>query len=162
MLDSGAPIVGNIDWSVGRHHAIRWSIIIPGGPFWFLVPKIYRPHFILGFFWVFFVFFFSYWQTSCSFVPAYFWHSVNTHIWSSLLFIYFPEYFISGVTHMENDILFCSKLMFTNEKIVVCKYIIWFYSNLYFCQTHIWTSLLFIYLYQMLHIWKMIFCFVLS
>ena len=23
MLDSGAPIVGNIDWSVGRHHAIR-------------------------------------------------------------------------------------------------------------------------------------------
>ena len=47
---------------------------------------------------------------------------------------------------MENDLLFCSKLMFTNGKIVVCKYIIWFYSNLYFCQTHIWTSLLFIYL----------------
>jgi hypothetical protein len=33
-------------------------------------------------------------------------------------------------------------LMFTNGKIVVCKYIILFYSNLYFCQTHIWTSLL--------------------
>jgi hypothetical protein len=33
-------------------------------------------------------------------------------------------HFISGVTHMENDLLFCSKLMFTNEKIVVCKYII--------------------------------------
>jgi hypothetical protein len=49
--------------------------------------------------------------------------------------------------------LFCSKLMFTNGKIVVCKYIIWFYSNLYFCQTHIWTSLLFIYLYQVLHIY---------
>ena len=46
--------------------------------------------------------------------------------------------------------LFCSKLMFTNGNIVVCKYIIWFYSNLYFCQTHIWTSLLFIYLYQVL------------
>ena len=56
---------------------------------------------------------------------------------------------------------FCSKLMFTNGNIVVCKYIIWFYSNLYFCQTHIWTSLLFIYLYQVLHIWKTIFCFVL-
>ena len=41
--------------------------------------------------------------------------------------------------------------MFTNGKIVVCKDIIWFYSNLYFCQTHIWTSLLFIYLYQVLH-----------
>jgi hypothetical protein len=25
---------------------------------------------------------------------------------------------------MENDLLFCSKLMFTNGKIVVCKYII--------------------------------------
>ena len=45
-------------------------------------------------------------------------------------------------------LLFCSKLMFTNGKIVVCKYIIWLYSNLYFCQKHIWTSLLFIYLYQ--------------
>ena len=33
----------------------------------------------------------SYWQTSGSFVQAYFWHSVNTHIWTSLLFIYFPE-----------------------------------------------------------------------
>ena len=107
MLDSGAPIVGNIDWSVGRHHAIRWSIIIPCGPFWFLVPKIYRLHFIL----FFFVFFLSYWQTSCSFVPAYFWHSVNTHIWSSLLFIYCPE----------------------------------------------WS-----FLYQVLHIWKPMFCFVLS
>jgi hypothetical protein len=30
----------------------------------------------------------------------------------------------SGVTHMENDLLFCSKLMFTNGKIVICKYII--------------------------------------
>ena len=109
MLDSGAPIVGNIDWSVGRHHAIRWSIIIPCGPFWFLVPKIYRLHFIQFFF--FFFFFLSYWQTSCSFVPAYFWHSVNTHIWSSLLFIYCPE----------------------------------------------WS-----FLYQVLHIWKPMFCFVLS
>ena len=71
-------------------------------------------------------------------------------------------HFISGVTHMENDLLFCSKLMFTNGKIVVCKYVILFYSNLYICQTHIWISLLFIYLYQVLHIWKMIFCFVLS
>jgi hypothetical protein len=31
---------------------------------------------------------------------------------------------ILGVTRMENDLLFCSKLMFTNGKIVVCKYII--------------------------------------
>jgi hypothetical protein len=29
--------------------------------------------------------------TSGNFVQAYFWHSVNTHIWTSLLFIYFPE-----------------------------------------------------------------------
>ena len=68
-------------------------------------------------------------------------------------------HFISGVTHMETNVLFCSKLMFTNGKIVVCKYTIRFFSNLYFCQTHIWTSLLFI--YQVLHIWKTIFCFVL-
>jgi hypothetical protein len=33
-------------------------------------------------------------------------------------------HFISSVTHMENDLLFCSKLMFTNGKIVVGKYII--------------------------------------
>jgi hypothetical protein len=33
-------------------------------------------------------------------------------------------HFISGVTHMKNDLLFCSKLMFTNGNIVVCKYII--------------------------------------
>ena len=33
-------------------------------------------------------------------------------------------HFISDVTHMENDLLFCSKLMFTNGKIVICKYII--------------------------------------
>ena len=54
----------------------------------------------------------------------------QTHIWSSLLFIY-----ISGVTHMENDILFCSilKLMFTNGKIIIYKFMIQFYSYLYFC-----------------------------
>ena len=66
---------------------------------------------------------------------------------------------------MENDLLFCSKLMFTNGKIVVCKYIIWFYSNLYFCQTHIWTSLLFINLYQVLHIYienDLLFCSILK
>jgi hypothetical protein len=85
--------------------------------------------------------------------------------------IYFRHYnllpgivhFISGVTHMENDLLFCSKLMFTNENIVVCKYIISFYSNLYFCQTHIWTSLLFIYLYQVLHMENdLLFCSILK
>ena len=138
MLDSGAPIVGNIDWSVGRHHAIRWSIIIPCGPFWFLVPKIYRLHFIL----FFFFFFLSYWQTSCSFVPAYFWHSVNTHIWSSLLFIYCLEWsLLYQVLHI------CFKLMFTNGKIVVCKYTIRFYSGLCFCQTHIWTSIFLFYFF---------------
>ena len=57
---SGALI---IDWSVGRHHTIRWSILIPCGRFWFLVSKIYRLHFIL-------CFFSSYWQTFCSFIPA--------------------------------------------------------------------------------------------
>ena len=29
-------------------------------------------------------------------------------------------YFMSGVTHIETDVLFCSKLMFANGKIVVC------------------------------------------
>ena len=50
-------------------------------------------------------------------------------------------HFISGVAHMETNVLFCSKLMFTNGKIVVCKYTIRFYSGLCFCQTHIWTSI---------------------
>jgi hypothetical protein len=57
----------------------------------------------------------------------------QTHIWTSLLFIY-----ISGVTHMENDLLFCSilKLMFTNGKIIIYKFMIQFYSYLYFCQSY--------------------------
>jgi hypothetical protein len=52
-------------------------------------------------------------------------------------------HFISGVTHMENDLLFCSilKLMFTNGKIIVYKFIIQFYSYLYFCQKYAWTKL---------------------
>ena len=39
---------------------------------------------------------------------------------------------------MENDLLFCSilKLMFTNGKIIVYKFIIQFYSYLYFCQSY--------------------------
>ena len=69
-----------------------------------IVSNIYMLNFVLwlGFFsvsiltkilqfypsWVFLS---SYWQTSGNFVQAYFWHSVNTHIWTSLLFIYFPE-----------------------------------------------------------------------
>ena len=69
-----------------------------------IVSKIYMLNFVLwlGFFSVWILtkilqfypsWFFlpSYWQTSRSFVQAYFWHSVNTHIWTSLLFIYFPE-----------------------------------------------------------------------
>ena len=70
-----------------------------------IVSKIYMLNFVLWLFWVFLVsmltkilqfyssWFFlpSYWQTSGSFIQAYFWHSVNTHIWTSLLFIYFPE-----------------------------------------------------------------------
>jgi hypothetical protein len=101
---------------------------------------------ILQFYPSWFFFLPSYWQSSVNFVQAYFWYSVDTHIWTSLIIYLLPGivHFISGVTHMENDLLFCSKLLFTNGKIVVCKYIIWFYSNLYFCQTHIWTSLLFI------------------
>ena len=58
-------------------------------------------------------------------------------------------HFISGVTHMETNVLFCSKLMFTNGKIVVCKYTIRFYSGLCFCQTHIWTSI-FLFLFFLL------------
>ena len=39
---------------------------------------------------------------------------------------------------MENDLLFCSilKLMFTNGKIIVYKFMIQFYSYLYFCQSY--------------------------
>jgi hypothetical protein len=59
----------------------------------------------------------------------------QTHIWTSLLFIY-----LSGVTHMENDLLFCSKLMFTNGKIIVYKFMIQFYSYLYFCQSNSWNK----------------------
>jgi hypothetical protein len=72
-----------------------------------IVSKIYMLNFGLG---LFFCFFFVYadkniailsqlvffaliltniWQF-CP-IQAYFWHSVNTHIWTSLLFIYFPE-----------------------------------------------------------------------
>ena len=59
-------------------------------------------------------------------------------------------HFISGVTHMETNVLFCSKLMFTNGKIVVCKYTIRFYSGLCFCQTHIWTSIFLFYFFFLL------------
>jgi hypothetical protein len=38
-----------------------------------------------------------------------------------------PRVSISGVTHMENDLLFCSKLMFTNGKIIIYKFMIKFY-----------------------------------
>jgi hypothetical protein len=53
----------------------------------------------------------------------------------------------------------CTGIVLSTLDRYLCGYIIWFYSNLYFCQTHIWSSLLFIYLYQVLHIWKTIFCF---
>ena len=45
---------------------------------------------------------------------------------------------ISGVTLMENDLLFCFilKLMFTNGKIIVYKFMIQFYSYLYFCHSY--------------------------
>ena len=58
----------------------------------------------------------------------------QTHIRTSLLCIYS----ISGVTHMENDLSFCSilKLMFTNGKIIVYKFMIQFYSYLYLCQAY--------------------------
>jgi hypothetical protein len=63
----------------------------------------------------------------------------QTHIWTSLLFIYLS---ISGVTHMENDLLFCSilKLMFTHGKIIVYRFMIQFYSYLYFCQSYSWNK----------------------
>ena len=41
---------------------------------------------------------------------------------------------------MENDLLFCSKLMFTNGKIIVYKFMIRFYSNLYFCPAYSWNK----------------------
>ena len=117
--------------------------------------KIYMLNFVL---WLIFFFFFlsPYWQKYCSFIPAgFFCPHTDKHLAvlskctfdTQSIHIFGLVHFISGVTHIENNLLFCSKLIFTNGKIVVCKYIIWFYSNLYFCQTHIWTtgSLLFIY-----------------
>jgi hypothetical protein len=73
-----------------------------------IVSKIYRLNFVLWlllyccFFFVSILtkilqfypswFFFALILTiSGSFVQAYFWHSVNTHFWTSLSFIYFPE-----------------------------------------------------------------------
>jgi hypothetical protein len=49
---------------------------------------------------------------------------------------------LSGVTHMENDLLFCSilKLMFTDGQIIVYKFMIQFYSYLYFCQSYSWNK----------------------
>ena len=44
--------------------------------------------------------------------------------------------FISGVTYVENDLLFCSKLMFTNRKIIVCQYMLRFYSYLNYCTAY--------------------------
>ena len=43
---------------------------------------------------------------------------------------------------MENDLSFCSilKLMFTNGKIIVYKFMIQFYSYLYFCQSYSWNK----------------------
>ena len=140
-----------------------------------IVSKIYMLNFVL---WLGF-FLSPYWQKYCSFIPAGFFcphtdkhlailskRTFDTHSIHIFELVYYLSTsrnspFYIRCSHMENDLLFCSKLMFTNGNIVVCKYIIWFYSNLYFCQTHIWTSLLFIYLYQVLHLWKMIFCFVL-
>jgi hypothetical protein len=86
LFINSAPIIRNIDLSVGLHHTIQWLILKPCGRFWFLVLKKY----------IFLTLFFgfilsSYWQISCSFIPAYFWHSVNTHIWTSVLFIYCLE-----------------------------------------------------------------------
>ena len=97
-----------------------------------------------------FVFFFlsPYWQKYCSFIPAGFVRphtdkhlavlskvlltlSQYTYLDQSIIYLLHGiVHFISGVTQMENDLLFCSKFVFTNGKIVVCKYIIWFYSNL--------------------------------
>ena len=124
------------------------------------------------------VFFLSpYWQKYCSFIPAGFflpsyWQYLavlskrtfdtqSIHIFG---LVYHLSTSRNSPFYIRSYTIFCFvlKLMFTNGKILVCKYIIWFYSNLYFCQTLIWTSLLFIYLYQVLHIWKTIFCFVLS
>jgi hypothetical protein len=62
-----------------------------------------------------------------------------TYLDSSIIYL-LPGivHFISGVTHMENDLLFCSvlKLMFTNGKIIVYKFMTQFYSYLYFCQSY--------------------------
>ena len=70
-----------------------------------IVSKIYMLNFVLWLFWFFFLspywqkycsfipagFLPLYWQTSGNFVQAYFWHSVNTHIWTSLLLVHLDQ-----------------------------------------------------------------------
>ena len=142
-----------------------------------IVSKIYRLNFVLWLLLYCWFFLSPYRQKYCSFIPAGFflpsyWQYLavlskrtfdtqSIHIFG---LVYHLSTSRNSPFYIRSYTIFCFvlKLMFTNGKILVCKYIIWFYSNLYFCQTLIWTSLLFIYLYQVLHIWKTIFCFVLS
>ena len=122
-----------------------------------IVSNIYMLNFVL---WLLFFFLSPYWQKYCfSFIPAGgFFALILTNIWQfcpSVLLtlsqytfldysIIYPlpgiVHFISGVTHMENDLLFCSKLMFTNGKIIVYKFMKQFYSYLYFCQSYSWNK----------------------
>ena len=77
-----------LNFVVDSDSSVQDILTLCFGCFFFYLVSILTK--ILQFYpsWVFLP---SYWQTSGSFVQAYFWHPVNTHIWTSLLFIYFPE-----------------------------------------------------------------------
>ena len=128
-----------------------------------IVSKIYMLNFV---FWLFlFLFFFVSILTkilqfypSCFFSPHTDKHlavlskrtfdTQSIHIFGLVYYLGTPiiyllpriVHFISGVTHMENDLLFCSKLMFPNGKIIVYKFMIQFYLYLYFCQSYSWNK----------------------
>ena len=65
---------------------------------------------------------------------------------------------------MENDLLFCSKLMFTNGKIVICKYILFDFIQIFTFVKHIFgLVLLFIYILGVTHMENdLLFCSILK
>jgi hypothetical protein len=102
-----------------------------------IVSKIYMLNFV---FWLFLS---PYWQKYCSFIPAGFFcpHSdkhlvvLSKHIFDTQSIHIFGLVYYLSTSQNSPFYIRC----YTYGKIVVSIYIIWFYSNLYFCQTHIWS-----------------------
>ena len=129
----------------GGHHTIQWWILKPCGRFWFLVSKIYYMlYFILWFFCPYTEFypscFFPHTDKHLAVLSQGTFDTQSIHIFGLVYYLSTARnspFYIKCYTY-GNQCSFCSKLMFTNGK--NCKYMIRFYSNLYFCQTHIWTT----------------------